>query len=131
MLFPAISHQDYKKFYKNFGKYIKLGVTEDSDNKKRLSNFLRFYSSKHQEEMTSLRDYVDNMKPDQKAIYYFSSESVKSARNAPFLEQLNNKGYEVLFMTEPLDEVTAHHLKYYDGKKFIDISKENFHLGII
>lgn len=121
--------EDYKRFYKNFGKYIKLGVTEDHDNRKRLAHFLRFYSSHHQEEMTSLKAYLDNMKPDQKCIYYFSSESVKSARNAPFLEQLNNKGYEVLFMTEPLDEVSAQHLKYYEGKKFVDVSKETFDLG--
>lgn len=121
--------EDYKKFYKNFGKYIKLGVTEDHDNKKRLSHFLRYYSSHHQEEMTSLKAYLDNMKPDQKCIYYFSSESVKSARNAPFLEQLNSKGYEVLFMTEPLDEVSVQHLKYYEGKKFVDVSKETFDLG--
>lgn len=121
--------EDYKRFYKNFGKYIKLGVTEDHDNRKRLAHFLRFYSSQHQEEMTSLKAYLDNMKPDQKCIYYFSSESVKSARNAPFLEQLNSKGYEVLFMTEPLDEVSAQHLKYFEGKKFVDVSKETFDLG--
>ncbi|KAH7299482.1 hypothetical protein KP509_24G014100 [Ceratopteris richardii] len=132
-LFDSIARsenkEDYKRFYKNFGKYIKLGVTEDHDNRKRLATFLRFYSSQHQEEMISLKDYLENMKPDQKHIYYFSSESVKSARNAPFLEQLNSKGYEVLFMTEPLDEVSAQHLKYYDGKKFVDISKETFDLG--
>ena len=79
--------------------------------------------------MISLREYVANMKPGQKAIYYFSSESVKSARNAPFLEQLYNKDLEVLFMTETLDEVTAQHLKYYEGKKFVDVSKETFNLG--
>lgn len=132
-LFNSIANssnkEDYKKFYKSFGKYIKLGVTEDHDNRKRLADFLRFYSSHHPEEMTSLKAYVQNMKPDQKHIYYFSSESVKSAKNAPFLEQLNSKGYEVLFMTEPLDEVSAQHLKYFEGKKFIDISKETFDLG--
>ncbi|KAI5076382.1 hypothetical protein GOP47_0008447 [Adiantum capillus-veneris] len=128
-LAKSSNKENYKRFYKNFGKYIKLGVTEDHDNKKRLATFLRYYSSQHQEEMTSLKAYVENMKPDQKHIYYFSSESVKSARNAPFLEQLNSKGYEVLFMTEPLDEVSVQHLKYFDGKKFIDISKETFDLG--
>eukprot|EP00250_Pteridium_aquilinum_P015381 c22553_g1_i1 orf=188-2623(+) len=128
-LAKSANKEDYKRFYKNFGKYIKLGVTEDHDNKKRLAHFLRFYSSQHQEEMTSLKAYVENMKPDQKHIYYFSSESVKSARNAPFLEQLNSKGFEVLFMTEPLDEVSVQHLKYYEGKKFIDVSKETFDLG--
>ncbi|MCO5596910.1 hypothetical protein L7F22_050981 [Adiantum nelumboides] len=128
-LAKSSNKEDYKRFYKNFGKYIKLGVTEDHDNKKRLAGFLRYYSSQNQEEMTSLKAYVENMKPDQKHIYFFSSESVKSARNAPFLEQLNNKGYEVLFMTEPLDEVSVQHLKYFEGKKFVDISKETFDLG--
>lgn len=72
-----------------------MGISEDKDNHKRLSSFLRYYSSKHQEEMTSLKDYVDNMKEGQEAIYYFSSESVKSARNAPFMEKLVERGYEV------------------------------------
>lgn len=121
--------EDYKKFWRHFGKYIKLGISEDRDNQKRLANFLRFYSSKHEENMTSLKQYVENMKKDQKSIYYFSSESVKSAKSAPFLEQLINKDYEVLFMTEPLDEVTAQHLKSFEGKKFVDISKEDFDLG--
>ncbi|MCO5593875.1 hypothetical protein L7F22_047894 [Adiantum nelumboides] len=133
-LFEAIANskdpEDYRKFYRNFGKYLKFGCSqEDNPNQKRLANLLRFYSSKHQDEMTSLRQYVADMKPGQKAIYYFSSESVKSARTAPFLEQLYNKDLEVLFMTETLDEVTATHLKYYEGKKFIDVSKETFNLG--
>ncbi|KAH7294670.1 hypothetical protein KP509_27G012500 [Ceratopteris richardii] len=132
-LFEAIANskdpEDYRKFYRNFGKYLKFGCSqEDNPNQKRLANLLRFYSSKHQDEMTSLKQYVADMKPGQKGIYYFSSESVKSARNAPFLEQLYNKDLEVLFMTETLDEVTATHLKYYEGKKFIDVSKETFNL---
>eukprot|EP00250_Pteridium_aquilinum_P034501 c7671_g2_i1 orf=1-1752(-) len=85
-LFESIANskdpEDYRKFYRNFGKYLKFGCSqEDNPNQKRLANLLRFYSSKHQDEMTSLRQYVADMKPGQKAIYYFSSESVKSARN--------------------------------------------------
>lgn len=123
--------EDYKKFWKNFGKYIKLGVTEEKDTKsqKRLSNFLRYYSSKHEDEMTSLKQYVDNMKEDQNAIYYFSSETVKSARSAPFLEQLAARDYEVLFLTEPMDEVSINHMKSYEGKDFVDVSKEEVDLG--
>ncbi|MCO5587240.1 hypothetical protein L7F22_041187 [Adiantum nelumboides] len=120
--------EDYKKFWRNYGKYIKMGITEDKENHKRLSSFLQYYSSKHQEEMTSLKDYVDNMKEDQQAIYYFSSESVKSARNAPFMEKLVERGYEVLFLTEPLDEVSINALKSYKGKDFVDVSKEEFDL---
>ncbi|MCO5577797.1 hypothetical protein L7F22_031630 [Adiantum nelumboides] len=120
--------EDYKKFWRNYGKYIKMGITEDKENHKRLSSFLQYYSSKHQEEMTSLKDYVDNMKEDQQAIYYFSSESVKSARNAPFMEKLVERGYEVLFLTESLDEVSINALKSYKGKDFVDVSKEEFDL---
>ncbi|MCO5582480.1 hypothetical protein L7F22_036376 [Adiantum nelumboides] len=69
------------------------------------------------------------MKPRKKAVYYFSSESVKSARAAPFLDQLYNKYLEVLFMTKTLNEVIATHLKYYEGKKLVDVSKETFRLG--
>lgn len=121
--------EDYKRFWRNFGKNIKLGITEDKDNQKRLAYFLRYYSSKHQEEMTSLKDYVENMKEDQQAIYWFSSESVKSARNAPFMEKLVDRGYEVLFLTEPMDEVSVNALKSFKGKDFVDVSKEDFDLG--
>eukprot|EP00250_Pteridium_aquilinum_P019407 c24419_g2_i1 orf=224-2569(+) len=120
--------EDYKKFWRNYGKYIKMGISEDKDNQKRLSSFLRYYSSKHQDEMTSLNAYVDNMKEDQQAIYYFSSESVKSARNAPFMEKLVERGYEVLFLTEPLDELSISALKSFKGKDFVDVSKEDFEL---
>lgn len=121
--------EDYKRFWRNYGKYIKLGITDDKDNQKRLAYFLRYYSSTHQEEMTSLKDYVDNMKEGQEFIYYFSSESVKSARNAPFLEKLVEKGYEVLFLTEPMDEVSVNALKSFKDKDFVDVSKEDFDLG--
>lgn len=97
--FTLVKEQDYRKFYRNFGKYLKFGCSqEDNPNQKRLANLLRFYSSKHQDEMISLKQYVADMKPGQKAIYYFSSESVKSARNAPFLEQLYNKDLEVIIV---------------------------------
>ncbi|KAI5059281.1 hypothetical protein GOP47_0025600 [Adiantum capillus-veneris] len=121
--------EDYKRFWRNYGKFIKLGISDDKDNQKRLASFLRYYSSKHQEEMTSLNDYVENMKEGQEAIYYFSSESVKSARNAPFMEKLVERGYEVLFLTEPMDEVSVNALKSFKGKDFVDISKEDFDLG--
>lgn len=132
-LFDSIARrkdkEEYKRFWRNYGKYIKLGVTDDKNNQKRLASFLRYYSSKHQEEMTSLNDYVDNMKEGQEAIYYFSSESVKSARNAPFMEKLVERGYEVLFLTEQMDEVSVNALKSFKGKDFVDVSKEDFDLG--
>lgn len=87
--------QDYKKFWENFGKLIKLGCIEDSGNHKRLAPLLRFYSSKSEEDLISLDQYVENMGENQKAIYYLATDSLKSAKTAPFLEKLVQKDIEV------------------------------------
>lgn len=87
--------QDYKKFWENFGKLLKLGCIEDSGNHKRLGPLLRFYSSKSEEDLISLDQYVENMVENQKAIYYLASDSLKSAKSAPFLEKLVQKDIEV------------------------------------
>ncbi|PIA63327.1 hypothetical protein AQUCO_00200977v1 [Aquilegia coerulea] len=87
--------EDYKKFWENFGKLLKLGCIEDSGNHKRITPLLRFYSSKNEEDLISLDDYVENMAENQKAIYYLATDSLKSARSAPFLEKLLQKDIEV------------------------------------
>lgn len=87
--------QDYKKFWENFGKFLKLGCIEDSGNHKRISPLLRFFSSKNEEDLISLDDYIENMKENQTAIYYLASDSLKSAKSAPFLEKLVQKDIEV------------------------------------
>ena len=87
--------QDYEKFWENFGKHLKLGCIEDRENHKRLGPLLRFFSSQSEHEMISLDEYVENMKPDQKDIYYIASDSVTSAKNTPFLEILLEKDLEV------------------------------------
>ena len=87
--------QDYEKFWENFGKHLKLGCIEDRENHKRLAPLLRFFSSQSEEEMISLDEYVENMKPDQKDIYYIAADSVTSAKNTPFLERLYEKDLEV------------------------------------
>ncbi|KAK1292326.1 Heat shock protein 81-1 [Acorus calamus] len=121
--------EDYKKFWENFGKLIKLGCIEDSGNHKRLTPLLRFHSSKSEEEMISLDDYVENMPENQKAIYYLATDSLKSAKTAPFLEKLVQKDIEVLYLVEPIDEVAIQNLQTYKEKKFVDISKEDLELG--
>ncbi|XP_077237658.1 chaperone protein htpG family protein [Tasmannia lanceolata] len=121
--------EDYKKFWENFGKLLKLGCIEDSANHKRLTPLLRFYSSKSEEELISLDDYVENMTENQKAIYYLATDSLKSARTAPFLEKLVQKDIEVLYLVEPIDEVAIQNLQTYKEKKFVDISKEDLELG--
>ncbi|XP_051146103.1 heat shock protein 90-5, chloroplastic [Andrographis paniculata] len=121
--------EDYKKFWENFGRFLKLGCIEDTGNHKRITPLLRFFSSKSEEEPISLNDYVENMGEKQNAIYYLATDSLKSAKSAPFLEKLVQKDIEVLYLIEPIDEVAIQNLQTYKEKKFVDISKEDLELG--
>ncbi|MED6114432.1 hypothetical protein PIB30_116748 [Stylosanthes scabra] len=123
------NREDYEKFWENFGKHLKLGCIEDRENHKRIAPLLRFFSSQSEEELISLDEYVENMKPDQKDIYYIAADSVNSAKNTPFLERLAEKDLEVLFLVDPIDEVSIQNLKSYKEKNFVDISKEDLDLG--
>ncbi|EOA32302.1 hypothetical protein CARUB_v10015564mg [Capsella rubella] len=123
------NREDYEKFWENFGKHLKLGCIEDRENHKRIAPLLRFFSSQSENDMISLDEYVENMKPEQKAIYYIASDSITSAKNAPFLEKILEKGLEVLYLVEPIDEVAIQSLKAYKEKDFVDISKEDLDLG--
>eukprot|EP01060_Flectonema_neradi_P029199 TRINITY_DN397_c0_g1_i11.p1 TRINITY_DN397_c0_g1~~TRINITY_DN397_c0_g1_i11.p1 ORF type:complete len:704 (+),score=243.38 TRINITY_DN397_c0_g1_i11:153-2264(+) len=125
-MFEEISEnkEDYAKFYEHFGKNIKLGIHEDSQNRKKLADFMRYYSTKSGEEMTSLKDYVTRMKEGQKELYYITGESKAKIENSPFIEQCKKRGYEVLLMTDPIDEYAMQQLKEYEDKKFRCVSKE-------
>ncbi|KAG5512334.1 hypothetical protein JKF63_07859 [Porcisia hertigi] len=116
-----------KKFYEQFGKNIKLGIHEDAANRKKLMELLRFYSTESGEEMTTLKDYVTRMKPEQKSIYYITGDSKKKLESSPFIEQAKRRGLEVLFMTEPIDEYVMQQVKDFEDKKFACLTKEGVH----
>merc|ERR1712242_527319 len=120
----AEKKDDYKKFYEQFGKCLKLGVHEDSTNRTKVAELLRFHTSKSGDEQISLKEYVDRMKEGQNDIYYITGESITAVSSSPFLENLRKKGLEVMYMVDPVDEYALQQLKEFDGKKLKSTTKE-------
>jgi Molecular chaperone, HSP90 family len=124
----AEDKDNYKKFYEQFSKNLKLGIHEDSQNRKKLSDLLRYHTSASGDETTSLKEYVSRMKENQKHIYYITGESKEQVANSAFVERVKKRGFEVVYMTEPIDEYVVQQLKDYDGKNLVSVTKEGLEL---
>ena len=119
---------NFKKFYEQFSKNLKLGIHEDSTNRKKLAGYLRYFTSASGDDLCSLTDYVSRMKENQKDIYYITGESKEVVAASAFVERLKKRGLEVIYMTEPIDEYVVQQLKEFDGKNLVSVTKEGLEL---
>ncbi|HET9211653.1 MAG TPA: molecular chaperone HtpG [Thermoanaerobaculia bacterium] len=121
--------ETYLKFWTEFGRAIKEGVSADYENKEKLLELLVFQSSNDPEKLTTLREYVSRMKDGQNEIYYLTGESRSQVENSPHLEAFKDKGYEVLYLVDPVDELLTQSLHEYDGKRLKSVGKGTVSLG--
>ena len=120
--------ESFKKFYEQFSRNLKLGIHEDSTNRAKLAGWLRYNSSTSGDEVTSFKEYISRMKENQKDIYYITGESRQVVDQSAFVERVRKRGYEIIYMTEPIDEYCVQQLKEFDGKKLVSVTKEGLEL---
>jgi len=127
-MIKKLEGDEFTNFWKEYSTNVKLGVIEDHSNRTRLAKLLRFFSSNSDEDQTSLADYVERMKDKQEHIYFMAGQSRKEVESSPFVERLLKKGYEVLYLTEAVDEYCIQSLPEFEGKKFQNVAKEGLKL---
>jgi molecular chaperone HtpG len=127
-LLKNMDPEKYEKFWEEFGAVLKIGVHTDSDNKNKIADLLRYKTTKSDGKWQSLQDYVAGMQPGQKEIYYITGENLSALIHSPLLEQLKSKDYEVLLMTDPIDEWVTQTLTEYDGKPLKSAEKGDLDL---
>ena len=126
----AENEEEYKTFYTNFSRNIKLAIHEDKMNKDKLLDLLRFSTSKSEDNQIKLETYIENMKENQSGIYFINADSMISAKSSPLIEKLVQNGFEVIYMTEPIDEYLMQSVKEYKDKKFINVSNDDLKLDL-
>lgn len=144
-MLKKISPEDYVAFWKEYGTNIKLGVIEDTANRTRLAKLLRYTTSVSKDKQISLSEYIERMKPKQESIYFIAAMSIDEAEKvntsrilsnrlvfvvfqSPFVERILKKGYEVLYLTDPVDQYCMQSLPEYEGKKFQNVAKDGLEL---
>jgi len=130
-LLENLEQEQYEKFYHEFGTVLKIGIPTDYDNRDKISNFLRYTTTKSEDKLVSLKDYIANMQPDQEYIYYITGENLSALLNSVHLEKLKEKNYEVLLMTDPIDEMVVQTLREFDGKQLKSAEKGDLDLDKI
>jgi heat shock protein beta len=128
-MIKKMDEKDYEEFWKQYGVKLKFGVIEDSSNKTRLAKLLRFYTSSSEDKPVSLESYVERMKSNQENIYFMGGQSKTEIRNSPFVEKLLKKGYEVVYLIEPIDEYAIQAMPDFEGKKFQNVAKDGLKVG--
>ncbi|CAG8635227.1 21457_t:CDS:2 [Cetraspora pellucida] len=118
----------YTKFLKEFGTSLKVGAIEDNENRKKIAHLLKFPSSYKGSNWTTIDDYISRMKKNQDKMYFVTGASVEEVEKSPFIEGFVARGYEVLYMVEPIDEMLVQHMPGHGGKMFQNIAKGNINL---
>jgi molecular chaperone HtpG len=127
-LLAGMDADKYEKFYAEFGPVLKEGIYTDSTKRDKIAALARYKTTKSQDKWVSLDNYIKNMPPDQKEIYYITGDNIHALINSPHLEKLKEKNFEVLLMTDPVDEWVVQSLTEYDGKSLKSAEKGDLDL---